>query len=468
MIFTTKEQSLIQSIGADESLNKSIQSHNSDFSRAGSRVSARDMLDIQLGLHKSYGPIKEELKEDYNDPHEQLMDTSGESFHTDNDKDVEKIQTTVEEINDQVKRKDAIDNSRKPGRTQNNPRFVIEKEADETISLVNRSMDDKLFLKAMGWMNDLEKAEKMIATPKKEMVEEHEHLVDVLNSPSHKDDKEEAKKQSKELKEYKKKSELDDLVDLIKAGVGSRGGKVIGRTISGHPIYDTRTRAKMERERKQSRAQSEHLTTVLRDRNNQQNPPVTARKSFVAAQGPGGIVFDFGPTTGNPVADNFAKALNMFPEPQQESIIRGQNESYSKALGEFVKLGESKFNAKNSEVSTNGDFHPEAKKSLTGSFDEQTVEALKKGHINVEEGFVPEANRGGTLNTSNEGPALTNKFNETEITMGGRVIKATSETDQALIEAMRKSFQDDDSSGTVISTQGVGVMIDAVTGKIVE
>lgn len=42
-----------------------------------------------------------------------------------------------------------------------------------------------------------------ITTPRSEMVKEHERLVDVLNSPSHKDDKAEAKKQEKELNEYK-------------------------------------------------------------------------------------------------------------------------------------------------------------------------------------------------------------------------------------------------------------------------
>ena len=47
-------------------------------------------------------------------------------------------------------------------------------------------------------------AKKDIKTPAKEMVEEHEQLVDVLESKSHKDDKKEAKKQKKELKEYKK------------------------------------------------------------------------------------------------------------------------------------------------------------------------------------------------------------------------------------------------------------------------
>lgn len=64
----------------------------------------------------------------------------------------------------------------------------------------------------------------------KEMAEEHKKLVDVLESPSHKDDKKEAKKQKKELVEYEEK--------MKKGGEGSKGGKVIGHTRSGKPIYD--------------------------------------------------------------------------------------------------------------------------------------------------------------------------------------------------------------------------------------
>lgn len=45
----------------------------------------------------------------------------------------------------------------------------------------------------------------MICTDAKKMVGEHAHLVKVLKSPSHKDDREEAKKQSKELSEYREK-----------------------------------------------------------------------------------------------------------------------------------------------------------------------------------------------------------------------------------------------------------------------
>lgn len=42
--------------------------------------------------------------------------------------------------------------------------------------------------------------------PTRELIAEHEHLVDVLRSPSHEDDKEEAEKQADELAEYKKEA----------------------------------------------------------------------------------------------------------------------------------------------------------------------------------------------------------------------------------------------------------------------
>jgi len=45
-------------------------------------------------------------------------------------------------------------------------------------------------------------ADDPVAEPRQEMIDEHKRLVDVLNSPSHADDKAEAKKQAEELKEY--------------------------------------------------------------------------------------------------------------------------------------------------------------------------------------------------------------------------------------------------------------------------
>lgn len=48
--------------------------------------------------------------------------------------------------------------------------------------------------------------EQQVKVPLKEMIDEHKRLVQVLESPSHADDKEEAKKQRAELEEYKRES----------------------------------------------------------------------------------------------------------------------------------------------------------------------------------------------------------------------------------------------------------------------
>jgi polyhydroxyalkanoate synthesis regulator phasin len=55
------------------------------------------------------------------------------------------------------------------------------------------------------------KSDKMVVS-RKDLIEEHENLIDVLESPSHKDDIKEAKKQKKELKEYKKSFFIYDLI----------------------------------------------------------------------------------------------------------------------------------------------------------------------------------------------------------------------------------------------------------------
>jgi 8-oxo-dGTP pyrophosphatase MutT (NUDIX family) len=58
--------------------------------------------------------------------------------------------------------------------------------------------------KAMRGIMDIVKG-KTISIDKKDLIEEHENLIDVLESPSKEDDKKEAKKQKKELAEYTKK-----------------------------------------------------------------------------------------------------------------------------------------------------------------------------------------------------------------------------------------------------------------------
>jgi hypothetical protein len=55
----------------------------------------------------------------------------------------------------------------------------------------------------------MKKAEE-VKMPKKEFVKEHKRLLNVLNSPSHKDDKEEAKRQKQEMSEYTEKADPMD------------------------------------------------------------------------------------------------------------------------------------------------------------------------------------------------------------------------------------------------------------------
>jgi len=63
---------------------------------------------------------------------------------------------------------------------------------------------------------DLFEDEPQHTEPTRELIEEHERLVDVLNSPSHEDDKAEAKKQAVELEEMKKEIKPSDEIVRLK------------------------------------------------------------------------------------------------------------------------------------------------------------------------------------------------------------------------------------------------------------
>ena len=82
-------------------------------------------------------------------------------------------------------------------------------------------------------------ADDTVAEPRQDLIAEHKRLVDVLESPSHKDDKVEAKKQAEELREYEGESTNDDerlhqLIARAKA-LGAHGGAPgIAATLKGY------------------------------------------------------------------------------------------------------------------------------------------------------------------------------------------------------------------------------------------
>lgn len=67
----------------------------------------------------------------------------------------------------------------------------------------NRNKQVELTPEEQARQGDLLAAGDTVTESRQELIDEHEHLVDVLNSPSHEDDKAEAKKQAVELAEYK-------------------------------------------------------------------------------------------------------------------------------------------------------------------------------------------------------------------------------------------------------------------------
>lgn len=243
-------------------------------------------------------------------------------------------------------------------------------------------------------MFDIIKGEKMISTPKKEMIDEHKKLVDVLESPSHKDDKKEAKKQKQELKDYQKAEKFDYNHD-----------------------------GKLDQHEKDHKKNAKLIQQL------------NAKKSFIKSAGVGGIVFDFGPLTGNPIADNATALLNQHADPVQASNVAYQRDSYNQALMEYTKKGE----AYHGEKTPFGNVEKGWADQLNKPMDQQVKEAFEAGALD----------KGG--------PAIKNQYNETQMSLNGEVIKATSETDAAVIEMMKASGMD-------LSGLETGTIADATSG----
>jgi hypothetical protein len=146
---------------------------------------------------------------------------------------------------------------------------------------------------------------------------------------------------------------------------------------------------------------------------------------MVKSSGPGGIQFDFGPMTGNPIADNATLLLNRFGDQTQADIAAGQRNEIAQAFGNFISKGE--------QYSPFGAIPEAWTKQIAGSCDEAIKGMFERGELDCsEDGSVKSV-----------GPALRNRFNQNSIQLGGELVKATSETDAALIEMMKHQGLDD-------------------------
>ena len=204
--------------------------------------------------------------------------------------------------------------------------------------------------------------------------------------------KEEAALERKERKEFlTTKSDIDEIYDLIKGG-------------SVEEIKEEERVAKAAPAPVKKSEKSEYL-----------------RRSHVRTAGQGGIVFDFGPLTGNPIADNATALLNRHGDAVQMNNAKYQATEYNKAIDSYVEKGDAAFSQENSPFSNlNGGA------DLDKPMDQQVAEAFAKG----------------LLDNDKSTPAVQNHHNEKQMNVGGEVIKATSETDAALIEMMKAQGMD--------------------------
>jgi hypothetical protein len=209
------------------------------------------------------------------------------------------------------------------------------------------------------------------------------------------------------------RSSLDETLDLIK----------------GADKFDYNKDGKKDQHEKDHEAEAKQITKL--------ETKVAKKKSFIKSEGPGGIVFDFGHLTGNRIADEATALLNQFGDPVQMAAAQYQDSSYKKALVDFTTKGEMAYAG---ETTPFGNINKDNAKMLGKSFDQQVQEDYDNGK----------------LYQDRSQPAVKNDFNKTEITLGGQVIKATSETDAALIKMMMEQ--------QAPQGDGTGQMIDASNG----
>lgn len=248
-----------------------------------------------------------------------------------------------------------------------------------------------------------------------------------------------AKEEEKE--EEHKKSELDEIFDLIK-GDKIEGGLADNKKPSEFPKKQMDMGKKVEREHTKDpkiaqEIASDHLAEDKKYYGKLKQMEAKKSFGFIKSAGQGGIVFDFGPLTGNPVADRATALLNEFADPIQTNNANYQRESYNEAIVEYTKKGEAGFGGTKTMF---GNIEKGWADQLNKPMDQQVKEAFDAGQLN-DTGF--QAN---------------SKFAGTQANVGGTMVKAMSETDAAVLE-MFKAEQEQ-----LSQRDGGGFVADASTG----
>jgi hypothetical protein len=286
--------------------------------------------------------------------------------------------------------------------------------------------------------------------------------------------------------------------NMPQKGPGSRGGKVVGHFRSGKPKYgkglknvsyksegndilDELAKALYMPKKKQSKKEAEKIANmhenspgIVRSQANnevintnwqkqtalQQQQQWSQKKSLVKAHGPGGVLFDFGKWTGNPMADQTTRLLSQNYDPQQMQIAKSQAVAYDKSIENWVRKGEDRHLHEHGETAPGSAMNPEWAKQMNTPMDQQVAEAYKSGALDEN----PNQPVSGQFNKS--------QFQQTQMQVGNETVKATSETDQALIEMMKsgEGFVDPGGNTVECGANGgkVGVTFDMSSGQMID
>jgi hypothetical protein len=177
---------------------------------------------------------------------------------------------------------------------------------------------------------------------------------------------------------------------------------------------------------------------------------------FLKSAGPGGFVFDFGRTTGNPLADNATILLNQNADPTQRQIAEDQERASIHAMTGFVTKGEAAFSGNNSGAGVNDAWAAQMNKPM----DQQVQEAFDAGAF--AKGGNPAANAANN--------AATKQFSKSVGTVNGEQVVAMSETDAAVLEMFKaeQAAMGDTVGMNIVDAQHGGaqrVTIDAGSGR---
>jgi hypothetical protein len=418
--------------------------------RKGSDISARERLEgqIEKGFVMSRAPQYAPGHEGKTDYAGGLKNTHGENWHTDNDKQVEEFLSAAEPVDREFPAE-----SKANTKTPRHP-ATYAPTGEQSHQLEFKSLSqEELFLKAF------DEVDQVVSKGKKKKFDfDKDGKID-----EHEEHHAEMEEEVEEAEKACKKSDLDDIFDLVKAQFPRKGTSKRAPAQPKDPVQQKQERqqkkellGKWAKKSEKDERDNGSLATIAPDpyagnpeliaNVHENSPDVTERlrpaplqkgSKFIKASGPGGLLFDFGGTTGNPIADRATALLNAHSDPIQASNANYNATSYQKALTDFVNKGDAAYAQ---QTTMFGNIDKEWSNQLNKPMDQQVKEAFQKGELD---------------NADPSAPAIKNDFNKTELNLGGQVIKATSETDAAIIEMMKA--QD-------MSMPGDGMIADATSG----